>query len=291
MKNEKETQQPAEEMKIEFIAADTLGTLVKSEIDMQISTAKAFPRSITAFLNRVESLATVSQPVAESCSYSLPRKQFDEKTGRYETKILTGPSVRFAEIVVSSYGNIRAGSRVISNDGRFVTCQGICHDLETNTCVSVEVKRKITTKTGKMFSEDMQVVTSNAGCAIAFRNAVFKVVPAAIVSEVYEKVCNTSKGKQETLKPRREKAVSFFREKGVTDAQLCEALDIHDVNDIDLEKLQILSGMKAALNNNEFTLEELFPKEEEAKDPKQNSKKAEQQTLDMMDGKKKSNGK
>src|SRR5690606_9442298 len=135
-------------MKIEFIAADTLGTLVKSEIDMQISTAKAFPRSITAFLNRVESLATVSQPVAESCSYSLPRKQFDEKTGRYETKILTGPSVRFAEIVVSSYGNIRAGSRVISNDGRFVTCQGICHDLETNTCVSVEVKRKITTKTG-----------------------------------------------------------------------------------------------------------------------------------------------
>lgn len=290
MSNEnKNTTAGEEEVKVEFLPADTLGTLVKAEIDMQIATAKAYPRSITNFLKKVESLATVTPSVAESCSYALVRSQLNDKTGQYEKKTLTGPSVRFAEIVVSSYGNIRAGARAISNDGRFVTCQGICHDLETNTFVSVEVKRKITNKHGKTFSEDMQVVTTNAGCAIAFRNAVFKIVPAAIVQEVYEKVIEVSKGTAETLPARREKALKFFRDKGVTDIQLCEALSIEDVNDIDLERLQILSGMKASLVNNEFTIDELFPKEEE--DPKDKFKKkagaAEKQTIDMMDGAKK----
>lgn len=279
-----------EEMKIEVVQSlDTLGTLVKAEIDMQIATAKAYPRSITAFLKKCESLATVTAGVAESCSYALPRSVFNETTNKWEKKILTGPSVRFAEIVVSSYGNIRAGARAISNDGRFVTCQGVCHDLETNTFISVEVKRKITNKLGKTFSEDMQVVTTNAGCAIAFRNAVFKVIPAAIANEAYEKTIEVAKGTAETLPARREKALKFFRDKGVTDQQIAETLSIENVNDIDLEQLQILSGMKASFVNQEFTLDELFPKEE--KDPKANGKgKADQatdQALNFMDSKKK----
>lgn len=289
MKKQEEQPKDAEEVKVEVLSLDTLGTLVKAEIDVQIATAKAYPRSISAFLKRTESLATATPAVAESCSYALVRNQLNDKTNQWEKKTLTGPSVRFAEIVVSSYGNIRAASRAISNDGRFVTCQGMCHDLETNTLVSVEVKRKITTKSGKTYSEDMQVVTTNAGCAIAFRNAVFKVVPAAIVSETYEKVKEVAKGTAATLVERRDKALKFFRDIGVDDAQLCYALDIQEVTDIDLEKLQILSGMKASYLNKEFTLDELFPKEEE--DPKEKMKKksgkATDDTLNMMDGQRK----
>lgn len=279
-----------EEMKVEVVQSlDTLGTLVKAEIDMQISTAKAFPRSITTFLKKTESLATVTPGVAESCSYALPRNVLNEKTNQYEKKVLTGPSVRFAEIVVSSYGNIRAGARAISNDGRYVTCQGVCHDLETNTFISVEVKRKITNKHGRTFSEDMQVVTTNAGCAIAFRNAVFKVIPAAIVSDVYEKVIEVAKGTADTLPARRDKALKFFRDRGVTDIQICEALSIEEVKDIDLEKLQILSGMKASLVNQEFTVDELFPKEEDkGNNAKEKGKDAIDETMKNM---KKSNGK
>jgi hypothetical protein len=278
-----------ESVKVEVLPLDTLGTIVKAEIDMQIATAKAFPRDLTLFINRVEQLATRTPAVAESCSYALTRSQLNEKSGQYEKKILSGPSVRFAEIVVSSYGNIRAAARAISNDGRFVTCQGVCHDLETNTVVSVEVKRKVTNKFGRPFSEDMQVVTTNAGCAIAFRNAVFKVIPAAMIGEVYEKVQEVAKGTEADLPARRQKAMNFFKAKGITEEQIFETLVIKTVEEIDLEKLQILSGMKASLVNNEFTLEELFPKEEEdpAKTTKDKSKKAEQATLNMMDGKKK----
>lgn len=275
-----------DELKIEVLPLDTLGTLVRAEIDMQISTAKAFPRSITAFIKKVESLATVTPSVAESCTYALPRKQLNEKTGQYEKKIITGPSVRFAEIVVSSYGNIRAGSRVIANDGKTLTCQGVCHDLETNTFISVEVKRKITNKMGKTYTEDMQVMAGNAGCAIAFRNAVFKIVPGALTTETYEKVQEVAKGTADTLPARREKAFRFFRQHNITDEQLVDALGVLELNDINLEQLQILSGMKASFVNGEFTMEELFPIETKT-DLKGKADAATKETVDMMAGKRK----
>src|ERR1043165_7764854 len=106
----------------------SLSLITKAEIDVQISTAKAYPRSLTKFIQKATSMATVSEGVAESCAYALPRGG----------KTLEGPSVRLAEIVVSSYGNVRAGARIIYKDNKIVRAQGICHDLEGNTSVTVE---------------------------------------------------------------------------------------------------------------------------------------------------------
>src|SRR5678816_4803120 len=97
--------------------------------------------------------------------YSLPRG------GRN----IVGPSVRFAEVVASSWGNIRSGARIIDIDDKFITAQGQCFDLEKNICVQVEVKRRITKKDGKRYDDDMIGVTGNAACSISLRNAVFKV--------------------------------------------------------------------------------------------------------------------
>jgi hypothetical protein len=236
---------------------NALATYIKAEIDMQIATAKAYPRSIKTFLNKVESMATATPTVAESCTYALPRKE--KKDGKWETKFIKGPSVRLAEIVAASYGNLRAGARVVNNDGRFITAQGICHDLETNSMVTIEVKRKITGKDGKPFSEDMQVVTGNAACKIAYRNAVFTTIPAALMIEVYEKIQEVAKGTASTLLQRRDKAINFFKAKGVKDEQLCEVLEVKAIEDIDLDKLEILTGFKMALMNEETTIDQLFP--------------------------------
>lgn len=228
--------------------------LTKAEIDIQISTAKAFPRSLKTFLDRAMSMATLSEDIAAACSYTLPRGG----------KNLEGPTVRLAEIVCSSYGNIRAGARVIENDGKTVTAQGICHDLETNNCVTVEVKRKITDRNGKTFSEDMQVVTGNAACAIAYRNAVFKVVPSALCQDVYDKAKEVSKGTAETLVVRRNKAIEYFKSLGVNDKQICNVLEVKKIEDIDLEKLSILTGIKQAIKNGDTTAKEVFdPAKEE----------------------------
>jgi hypothetical protein len=242
---------------VEIIPEASLSLITKAEIDVQISTAKAYPRSITKFIQKATSMATVSESVAESCAYALPRGG----------KTLEGPSVRLAEIVVSSYGNVRAGARVIYKDSKIVRAQGICHDLETNTSVTVEVERRITDKNGRTFSEDMIVVTGNAACAIAFRNAVFKVIPAALIQDVYDKVKEVSKGTAETLTQRRDKAIAYFHSLGVKNEQICEVLQIKDINDIDLDKLGTLRGMATALKNSETTIEELFP-------PLDNKKKA-----------------
>ena len=239
-------------VRVETISQDALSLITKAEIDVQISTAKAFPRSLESFFKRALSMATYNEDIAASCSYSLPRGG----------KSLDGPSVRLAEIITSTYGNIRSGARVIANDGKTITAQGICHDLETNNCVTVEVKRKITDRNGKTFNEDMQVVTGNAACAIAYRNAVFKVVPSALCQDIYEKAKEVAKGTAETLLVRRNKAVDYFKSIGITEKQICETLEIKHIEDIDLEKLSTLTGMKAAIKNGETTAKDLFNKNE-----------------------------
>lgn len=248
-----------------------LSLVLKAEIDTQIATAKAFPRSIKQFIDKTMSIATINEDVAQSCAYALPRGN----------KILEGPSVRLAEIVVGAYGNIRAGMRVIHNDGKTITAQGICHDLETNTCITLEVKRSILqhewkggNKTGRMvtMSEDMQVVTGNAACSIAFRNAVYKVVPSALIQDIYEKVKEVAKGTAETLPTRRKKALDYLHSLGVKDDQICNVLDLKAVEDIDLEKLAILRGMCTLIKNQESTVAELFPVKE--KNPKKKADKA-----------------
>jgi hypothetical protein len=226
----------------------SLSLITKAEIDIQISTAKAFPRSNKMFLDRALSMATLNEDIAASCAYALPRGG----------KALEGPSVRLAEIVCSSYGNIRAGARVIANDGKTITAQGICHDLESNYCVTVEVKRKITDRNGRTYNEDMQVVTGNAACAIAYRNAVFKVVPSALVNDIYEKAKEVAKGTAETLVQRRDKAVKYFKDLGVSEKQICEVLEVKKVEDIDLDKLATLRGMATLIKNGESTIKDLF---------------------------------
>lgn len=250
-------------MKAEIVNSESLSLITKAEIDMQISTAKAFPRSVKQSIDNALTIATISQEVAESCTYALPRGG----------KAIEGPSVRLAEIVVSSFGNIRSGARIISNDGKTITAQGICHDLETNNCVTVEVKRRITDKNGNTFSEDMQVVTGNAACAIAFRNAVFKVIPAALVDTVYQKVKEVAKGDEATLEQRRSAAIIWFHNKGVDASVICKHFNIKAVEDIDIEILAKLTGYKSAIVNDGADIVEMFKEQ----DPKENLKSKKQQ--------------
>jgi hypothetical protein len=222
--------------------------IMKAEIDVAISTAKAFPRSIELFYKKAKSMATVSEEVAASCSYTLPRAG----------KNIDGASVRLAEIVCAAYTNIRAGARVIANDGKQITAQGVCHDLENNNSVTVEVKRKITNKKGELFSEDMQTVAGNAACAIAYRNAVFKVVPKAMVDEIEDAAKLVAKGTAATLEKRRNGAIEYFKSLKITEKQIFDILEVKGVNEIDLDKLAILTGMKSAIKNEGASVKDLF---------------------------------
>lgn len=290
---EKPTEQAEKPTIVEtsLVPIDPAITLItKAEIDTQIATAHAFPRSIAKFIKDVMNLATVTPEIAESCIYALPRGG----------KFVEGPSVRLAEMVASAYGNLRTGARVIYNDGKHVTAQGITHDLEKNIMHTEEVKRSIMQhewkngqKTGKMvtMNEDMQTVTGRAACAIAYRNSVFKVVPAALISDIIDKLKEISKGTLETLGSRRDKAMAYFKELGVKEAQVFDVLEVKGIEDIDLDKLTILRGMATALKNGEATVQGMFPPPDQkskadsatkATEDKLNKKNAAKSTTEKM---------
>jgi len=236
------------EQELQIASADTLATLNKSEIDQQIATAHQFPRSLKSFLNEARQLVTLSELVAGECVYSLPRGG----------KNIEGPSARFAEIMVHSWGNCRVGARVISEDANFVTAQGVFHDLEKNSAITYEVKRRITDKNGNRFKADMIGVTSNAACSIALRNAALKGIPKALWNEMYEEARHVIMGDIKTLSNRRAEMMSYLVRYGVTPDVAFQVLEVQGEEDITLNHMVTLRGLANALKTGETTLERIL---------------------------------
>lgn len=227
---------------------ESLAALTRSEIDVQIATAKQYPRNLANVLGNIETLATMDEEIAGSCFYTLRR----------QGKIIEGASVRMAEIIASSWGNLRVQARIIGNDGKMITAQGVCHDLESNYAVSAEVKRRITDKMGHTFSEDMQVVTGNAACAIAMRNALFKVVPAALVKKVIDKAKKVSLGESMTLETSRAKMLQYFKTIGIEEKQIFDYLSIKKLDEITIDMVIELRGLANAIKEGTTTAKEAF---------------------------------
>ncbi len=248
MNNELQTMEGQHVEVMQVSNAESLAALTRSEIDVQIATAKQYPRNLARVLGNIETLATMDEEVAGSCFYTLRR----------QGKVIEGPSVRMAEIIASSWGNLRVQARIIGNDGKMITAQGVCHDLESNYAVSSEVKRRITDKQGRTFSEDMQVVTGNAACAIAMRNALFKVVPAALVKKVIDKAKKVSLGESMTLETSRAKMLQYFKTIGVEEKQILDYLSIEKVDEINIDMVVELRGLANAIKEGTTTAKEAF---------------------------------
>ena len=218
------------------------------DVDLQVRTAKAFPRSIGEFKQRALEMVTLDQETAESCLYTLKR-------GR---KIIEGPSARCAEIIASSWGNLRVAAKTTGDDDTFTYAEAVCWDLETNTAVSYETKRRITNKEGLRFGDDMIGVTSNAAVSIAFRNSVFRVVPRAYVNEIYKAARQAAAGDARTLKQRRTEMIAYFGAQGISEQQVLDLLDVRGVDGITLDHLCTLRGVATAVKEGTATLEHIF---------------------------------
>lgn len=234
----------------EVMAADSsmVAMLNKSEIDQQITTARRYPRSVKKFIDETLMMVTLNESVAQECIYALPR----------DGKTIEGPSARFAEVVASAWGNSRAGARVISDQGEFVTAQGVFHDLERNVAITYEVQRRIVNKQGKRFSADMIGVTANAACSIALRNAILKGVPKAFWSSMYDSARQVAMGSFETLANRRAAAIKTFQSYGVKPEQVFALLEVSGEEDITLENLVTLRGVLTAIKEGDTTPEQAF---------------------------------
>lgn len=232
--------------------SDTLQAINRSEIDIQIATAKQYPRDLKKVLGNIRALATMDEETAEDCFYALKRGYGNDAA------LIEGLSVRLAEIFASSWGNLRVQTRIVGNDGKTITAQGVCHDLETNVAVCTEVKRRITNKQGQTFSEDMQVVTGNAASSIAFRNAVFKVIPKAYTKKVIEEIKKVALGEANNHEMKRQSTIKWFEARGVTLDEILQYIEADCVESIDAEKLLTLRATCTAIKEGTTTIQETF---------------------------------
>lgn len=224
-----------------------------AEVDVQISTAKRFPRSIAAFKRTAMEMACLDEETAEACFYALPRGG----------KTIEGPSARFAEICMTAWGNSRVEAKQVGEDERFVTSRGTAWDLQTNVAVAFEVKRRITTSAKKeggsrRFDDDMIGVTSNAASSIALRNSVLKMIPAAFWRPIYIAARHAAVGDIKTLATRRAEMLAHYQKLGATNDQVFGLLEVKGADDITLDHMVTLKGLATALKEGETTFEEVF---------------------------------
>ena len=244
---------PDGETQVQVIQPGGLAAITKSEVESQLDAAHKYPRKIATFINEAKSMIARSHDVACSCFYVLPPRRGGDG------KSITGPSVRLAEIAASAYGNLHIGARPIDVNDTEVTSQGVAWDLQKNVRVTVEKKRRITTKTGSRFGEDMIIVTQNAASSIALRDAVFRVIPRAYIHELDEFARKVSIGEAKTLADRRSKMIAHFGQMGATLDRVLAAIGKADIEAVTLEDMEKLIGYATAIKDGQATVDECFP--------------------------------
>jgi hypothetical protein len=224
--------------------------LARAEIDMQISTARAYPRSPAKAQKAMLELVQLDAESAAECMYALP----------VDGKPITGPSIRFAEALKNSWGNNSSGSRLteINRAEGYVEAEGVFLDLETNVRTTFRTRRSIRGKSGRVYPERMILVTGNAACSIAMREAILKGVPKPVWRSSYALVQQTIKGDIKTLGERRQRAVAAFAAYGVSAEKVFARLEVAGIEDIGLDDLPELFAMFQSIKSGEATVEDYF---------------------------------
>ena len=223
----------------------------KAFIDVQIATAKTYPRNLKRAVDNSIAIVTMDQETASTCTYSLPRGG----------KPITGPTVHLAKVLAQQWGNLRCEAKVVEIGQKQITSQAVAFDLENNLAIKVEVKRSIMSKTGR-FNDDMITMTGNAANAIALRNAILSVIPRAVVDKVYNEAKRTITGDlsdQTKLLAKRKKVFDGFKETyALTEQEILSAIGKAAVEHITQDDLVVLIGIGQAIKDGETTVNDAF---------------------------------
>jgi len=232
--------------------------LASAEIDTLIATARRYPRSMTLASKRMVELATMDEESADEAIYSLPRGG----------KTLEGPSIRFAEMAAQAFGNNRVAARTTAIDrkDKYVEAEGVFLDLETNSATLARVRRRIVDSKGRLFNDDMIIMTCNAAQSIARRNAILSGIPKAVWNKAYQAARQVVIGDITTLANRRAEAIKAYQRFGITSDQIFQALEVKGEEDIGQDQYLTLRSSWKMIRDKEITIEE-FLKGKSAAEP------------------------
>lgn len=226
----------------EDIAALTAASVFGGVLD-QVKTARLYPRVISQFREELRELVGSTPEIAHTMNYRIPRGKDDDGNQKW----IEGPSVRLAEAAVASWGHTRSGAMVVGADATHVIARGFCHDLQKNNFVAFEQKRRITSKNGTRFNEDMITVTGAAASKIAWRNAIFGVIPRSYVEEARQYAKAVAAKSITSVVDSRKAALEWWTKNGGTEIQMLALFNRRKLEDMTVEDLLNLKSIKTSI--------------------------------------------
>lgn len=240
---------------LQVMEGDSLAMQERSLIDAQIATAKRFPRSMSTFLKRATDMATIDLATAGECIYNKPVGK--DKNGK--PLYAEGMSIRMAEIVLVNYGNMKVGSRILSQTPKQVIAQGCAYDLENNVYVTSEVVVSTVYQNGTPMKESQAALLAQGALSKAMRNAIFRVVPKSLAKPIEEAVRKLLVGDAKSLSQTRNDLEKWVRSLGIDPNRVWKSLGCEGLEDLGSKEILTLRGIATAIKNGDTKIDEAFP--------------------------------
>lgn len=237
------------------------------EVQAAVVMARRFPRDTTQALTRI----------LEDCKRSGLAEKAVYEYARGGTKV-TGPSIRLAEAIARSWGNIDCGvtelerKQPIGNLPGESTVQAFAWDLETNTRITkvFTIRHFRDTKKGGYAltdERDIYEMIANNG-ARRLRACILGIVPADIVEQAIEQCDKTMRGGQGPLIDRVRQMVVYFKDQFGVSQEMIEKRLQHKIEATTENELVSLKKIANAIKDGFADRTEYFElnQESEAKE-------------------------
>jgi hypothetical protein len=176
-------------------------------------------------------------------------------------QVVTGPSIRLAEVLAQAWGNIDCGVREISQANGISVAEAYAIDLESNMRISkiFHVPHERHTKKGKQHltdPRDIYELVANNG-ARRMRACILGIIPGDIVDAAVDKCKHTLSHGKEPIADRIRKMVTKFDEQGVKIEHLEKRLG-HKLDATIEQELVTLTGIYKSLKDGMSSREDFF---------------------------------
>lgn len=223
-----------------------------AEIQAAMTLARMNPRDMNRVMDKIKK-ACARPTLAEQAQFAFKRG----------TEIVSGPSIRLAEVLANSWGNMQYGLREVSRTNGSSEVEAYCWDLENNVKAirSFQARHIRNTRKGSYNltdERDIYELVANLGQR-RVRACILELIDADIVEEA-ERLCDVTLkaalpgNLAETIK----KMVEAFGEYGITGEQI-EAFLGHNLAAIQNGEIVRLKKVFRSLKDGMAKKEEFFP--------------------------------
>lgn len=250
-----------------------------AEVQAAMMIARMNPRDQIAAMDRI--LNACARPsLADAAIYTYARGGSD----------VSGPSIRLAEAMAQSWGNMQFGIRELDQRNGESTVQAFAWDVETNTRreVTFQVPHLRYTRSGSKRLEDPRDIyemVANQG-ARRLRACILAVIPGDVTEAAVNQCETTMKTKADTSPEAMQKMVAAFEPFGVTREQIEKRIQ-RRLEAIQPAQVVSLKKIYASLRDGISSASEWFEVEEPAQGQDANAQQSRTKAVkDKIKGKK-----